>query len=138
MTKLPKFLPTIQCQVAPARESNYIHITLVCATDSCRSNAGHSYLLLNVLGDILLYAEFLKGSLGNFDGLLLHFFTLEIVSFNSLYAGQEVRYHIRRFNLNWRTISKVESTTIAGLCSYRPASPWSASRSPLQSSKSQP
>ena len=98
-------------------------ITLVCATFPCRLKTGHCYLFLNVLRNILLYAEFLKGSLGNFDGLLLHFFTLEIVSSNSSYVGNEVRYHVRRFYLNWKTISKVELTTIAGSGSYRPASP---------------
>ena len=99
-------------------------ITLVCSTDPCRLKAGHNYLLLDVLRNILLYAEFLKGSLGNFDGLLLHFFTLEIVSSHSSYAVKEVRYHVRRFYLNWKTVSKVKLTAIAGSGSYRPASPW--------------
>lgn len=98
-------------------------IILVCATDPCRLKAGHNYLLLDVLRNILLYAEFFKGSLGNFDGLLLHFFTLAIVSSNSLYVEKEVRYHVRRFYLNWKTVSKVELTNIAGSGPYRPASP---------------
>lgn len=99
-------------------------ITLVYTTERCRLEAGHSYLFLDVLCNILLYAEFLKGSLRNFNGLLLHFFTLEIVSSSLSFVGKEVRYHIRRFYLDWKAISKVELMTIAGSGSYRPASPW--------------
>ena len=99
-------------------------INLVCAAGLCRLEAGQSYLFLDVLCNILLYAEFLKGSLRNFNGLLLHFFTLEIVSASLSFVGKEVRYHIRRFYLNWKAVSRVELTTDARSGSYRPASPW--------------
>ena len=105
-------------------------ITSVCATELWSLEAGHGYLFLDILCNILLYAEFLKGSLRNFNRLLLHFFTLEIVSSSLSSVGKEARYHIRRFYLSWKTVSRVESTIIAGSGSYRPASPWSASRSP--------
>ena len=75
-------------------------IRLVCATELCHLEAGHSYLFLNVLCNVLLYAKFLKGSLRNFNGLLLHFFTLGIVSSSLSFVGKEVRYHIRRLYLN--------------------------------------
>ena len=55
-------------------------IALVCSTELCPLEASHGYLFLDVLCNILLYAKFLKGSLRNFNGLLLHFFTLDIVS----------------------------------------------------------
>ena len=50
------------------------------ATELCPLEAGHGYLFLDILCNVLLYAEFLKGSLGNFNRLLLHFFTLKTVS----------------------------------------------------------
>ena len=99
-------------------------ITLVCATELCHLEAGHTYLFLDVLCDILLYTEFLKGRLRNINGLLLHFFTLEIVSSKLSFVGKEVGYHIRRFYLNWKAVSRVKLTTIAWSGSYRPASPW--------------
>ena len=99
-------------------------ITLVCATELCHLEAGHTYLFLDILCNILLYAEFLKGSLRNFNGLLLHFFALESVSSSLSFVGNEVRYHIRRFYLNWKAVSRVELMTVAGSGSYRPASPW--------------
>ena len=99
-------------------------IALVCSTELCPLDAVHGYLFLNVLCNILLYAEFLKGSLRNFNGLLLHFFTLEIFSSSCQFVEKEVRYHVRRFYLNCKAVSKVGLTTFAGPSSYRPASPW--------------
>lgn len=66
MTKLPKFLPTTQCHVAPLRESNCD----IVSDANGEETMGCADLFLNVLGDVL---ESVSASLIKRDKRVAHY-----------------------------------------------------------------
>ena len=65
------------------------------------------YLFLDVLRNVLLNAELFEGSLGNVNGLLLHFVALRRMSIAALCIGLSTYYHVRRLNLSWNSVSRL-------------------------------